>query len=188
MTEFKIVVAGGGSVGKSAITVQFTSNHFVEFYDPTIEDSYRKQVRVDDVVSVLDIVDTAGQEEYSCMRDQYFRVGHGFLLVYSVVSRSSFEEIGTLNAAIKRAKEEQPRVPIVLIGNKCDLEERQVTKNEGLELAKHLNCTFVETSAKTGQNIEACFFECVRAIRALNNTSKTGKQKKDKKKAACKVL
>ncbi|KAJ8325798.1 Ras GTPase [Batrachochytrium dendrobatidis] len=69
MREFKLVVVGGGGVGKSALTIQFIQEHFVDEYDPTIEDSYRKQTVVDGEVAMLDVLDTAGQEEYSAMRD-----------------------------------------------------------------------------------------------------------------------
>lgn len=68
MSEYKLVVVGGGGVGKSALTIQLVQNHFVSEYDPTIEDSYRKQVTIDNEACLLDIIDTAGQEEYSAMR------------------------------------------------------------------------------------------------------------------------
>lgn len=65
MTEYKLVIVGGGGVGKSALTIQLIQNHFIDEYDPTIEDSYRKQVTIDEETCLLDILDTAGQEEYS---------------------------------------------------------------------------------------------------------------------------
>ena len=68
MTEYKLVIVGGGGVGKSALTIQLIQNHFIDEYDPTIEDSYRKQVTIDEETCLLDILDTAGQEEYSAMR------------------------------------------------------------------------------------------------------------------------
>ena len=94
-----------GGVGKSALTIQLIQNHFVDEYDPTIEDSYRKQVVIDGETCLLDILDTAGQEEYSAMRDQYMRTGEGFLLVFAVNNAKSFEDIAQYREQIKRVKD-----------------------------------------------------------------------------------
>jgi len=177
MTEYKLVIVGGGGVGKSALTIQLIQNHFIDEYDPTIEDSYRKQVTIDDETCLLDILDTAGQEEYSAMRDQYMRTGQGFILVYAITSRSSFDEIVTFKDQILRVKDKD-RVPMVLVGNKCDLEtERQVTTGEGQDLAKTFGCPFFESSAKSRINVEESFYELVRQIRKENqgNDPKKGK-------------
>src|SRR3954454_22928559 len=92
-------------------------------------DSYRKQCIIDDEVALLDVLDTAGQEEYSAMREQYMRTGEGFLLVYSITSRESFEEITTFQQQILRVKDKDS-FPMVVVGNKCDLnDERQVSYN-----------------------------------------------------------
>jgi small GTP-binding protein len=91
-------------------------------------DSYRKQCVIDDEVALLDVLDTAGQEEYSAMREQYMRTGEGFLLVYSINSRQSFEEISTFQQQILRVKDKD-YFPMVVVGNKCDLEsEREVSR------------------------------------------------------------
>ena len=91
-------------------------------------DSYRKQCVIDDEVALLDVLDTAGQEEYSAMREQYMRTGEGFLLVYSITSRQSFEEIMTFQQQILRVKDKD-YFPIIMVGNKCDLDmERQVSR------------------------------------------------------------
>ena len=91
-------------------------------------DSYRKQCVIDDEVALLDVLDTAGQEEYSAMREQYMRTGEGFLLVYSINSRQSFEEILTFQQQILRVKD-RDYFPIIIVGNKCDLDtERQVSR------------------------------------------------------------
>ncbi|KAJ8390929.1 hypothetical protein AAFF_G00098490 [Aldrovandia affinis] len=120
MTEYKLVVVGAGGVGKSALTIQLIQNHFVDEYDPTIEDSYRKQVVIDGETCLLDILDTAGQEEYSAMRDQYMRTGEGFLCVFAINNTKSFEDIHQYREQIKRVKDSDD-VPMVLVGNKCDL-------------------------------------------------------------------
>eukprot|EP01111_Echinosteliopsis_oligospora_P007380 TRINITY_DN222_c2_g1_i1.p1 TRINITY_DN222_c2_g1~~TRINITY_DN222_c2_g1_i1.p1 ORF type:complete len:188 (+),score=44.89 TRINITY_DN222_c2_g1_i1:117-680(+) len=185
-TEYKLVIVGGGGVGKSALTIQFIQNHFIDEYDPTIEDSYRKQVTIDEETCLLDILDTAGQEEYSAMRDQYMRTGQGFLCVYSVVSRSSFDEISSFREQILRVKDKD-RVPMIVVGNKCDLQnERQVAEREGQDLAKSFACPFIETSAKSRVNVEESFYQLVRQIRTQIR-SETKKPIKGNK-AKCSIL
>lgn len=168
LREYKLVVVGGGGVGKSALTIQFVQSHFVDEYDPTIEDSYRKQCVVDDEVALLDVLDTAGQEEYSAMREQYMRSGEGFLLVYSITSRNSFEEIATFYQQILRVKDKD-YFPVVIVANKSDLyAERQVSAMEGREMARQFGCPYVETSAKQRVNVDEVFGDLVREIRRYN--------------------
>eukprot|EP00727_Mastigamoeba_balamuthi_P007118 m51a1_g3026 putative ras gtpase (210) ;mRNA; f:879255-880303 len=164
--EYKIVVVGAGAVGKSALTVQFVQSHFIDEYDPTIEDSYRKQVVIDDAPAcVLDILDTAGQDEYSAMRDHYMRTGQGFLVVYSVGSRRTFQEVTAFREQIMRVKDTVAPA-IVLVGNKIDLPvtEREVTTAEGKALATQYKCPFIETSAKTRINVDEAYYEVVREV------------------------
>ena len=269
MTEYKLVIVGGGGVGKSALTIQLIQNHFIDEYDPTIEDSYRKQVRlrcgrvallrvavvpcrcrlrhsraaphcpltsalilgalsqvtIDNETCLLDILDTAGQEEYSAMRDQYMRTGQGFLMgtsfrgrrptphstqrarsgflryacpirppltppppphhptaVFAITSRSSFDELVGFKDQILRVKDAD-RVPMVVVGNKSDLEsERQVSNQEGADLARSFGAPFFETSAKTRVNVEESFYQIVREIR--KDGPSTDVAKKSKKKGA----
>jgi GTPase KRas len=192
--EYKLVVVGGGGVGKvmavltkSALTIQFIQEQFVDEYDPTIEDSYRKQCIIDQEAALLDILDTAGQEEYAAMREQYMRSGEGFVLVYAINSRSSFEEMQTFVSQIKRVKDSDS-VPMVLLGNKCDLEdERQVSITEGKETAKSIGCEFVETSARSGLNVESAYFLLVRKIRQ-QNVKVDKKTPKKKFNARCAIM
>lgn len=168
LREYKLVVVGGGGVGKSCLTIQLIQSHFVDEYDPTIEDSYRKQCVIDEEVALLDVLDTAGQEEYSAMREQYMRTGEGFLLVYSITSRQSFEEIRVFQQQILRVKDKD-YFPIIVVGNKCDLEgEREVSTEEGRKLARDFGCRFIETSAKSRINVENAFYDIVREIRKYN--------------------
>lgn len=125
------------------------------------------------------------------MRDQYIRTGQGFLIVYSVASRSSFEAVTNFRDQILRVKDED-EYPMIILGNKCDLEhEREIQTHEGKELAKQLgNCPFLETSAKARINVEEAFFEVVREIRKWNNsgTDTDGPKKPAKKKSRCALL
>jgi GTPase KRas len=179
MEEYKLAVVGGGGVGKSALTVQFIQNIFVEEYDPTIEDSYRKHAKIDDKTCFLEILDTAGQEEYKALRDQYMRTGDGFVMVYSCIDRKTFEEINEFYEQILRVKDADA-VPMVLVGNKCDLEsERVIPTDEGKNYAKQLNIAFMETSAKMRKNVDEAFYELVREIRKCvkPNSGKVHKKK-----------
>lgn len=185
--QYKLVVVGGGGVGKSALTIQFIQSHFVQDYDPTIEDSYRKQCVIDDRVAHLDILDTAGQEEFSAMREQYMRTGEGFLLVFSVTDRSSFDEISKFQIQILRVKDKD-EFPMILVGNKSDLEnERTVTNAEASELAKKMKVGYTETSAKLRTNVESSFYDLVRCIRRSNETNDQT-VKPPKKKGKCTIL
>ena len=163
--EYKVVIVGSGGVGKSAMTIQFIQNYYVDEYDPTIEDSYRKQVSVDGETCLIDILDTAGQEEYSAMRDQYMRSGQGFILVYSITSMDSFLDLENFRQQLYRVKDTD-NIPIVLAGNKCDLDfERVVSKERGIELATRNKWPFFETSAKERINVTDTYFQMVREIR-----------------------
>lgn len=113
-------------------------------YDADIPDSYRKQTVIDDEVALLDVLDTAGQEEYSAMREQYMRNGEGFLLVYAVTSRQSFEEIVLFQQQILRVKDKDS-FPIVLVGNKCDLESERVVSTEGMSQRSYAGATLTRT-------------------------------------------
>ena len=181
MNDVKVVVVGAGGVGKSALTICFVQNHFVVDYDPTIEDSYRKQITVDDVPCFLNILDTAGQEEYSAMRDMYMRKGDGFLLVFSLTARATYEEVQNLHNKILEVKDTD-KVPLVLAANKWDLQqEHEVTKTEAEGIAKTIGAELLLTSAKDHYNVDECFIALIRLIR---NDPKAVK----KKSKGCSIL
>ncbi|XP_035714873.1 ras-related protein Rap-2b isoform X2 [Folsomia candida] len=136
MREFKVVVLGSGGVGKSALTVQFVSGCFMEKYDPTIEDFYRKEIEVDGSPCVLEILDTAGTEQFASMRDLYIKNGQGFLVVYSITNHQTFQDIKTMKEQISRVKG-MDRVPLLLVGNKG-----KVT----FGTSEELNITFLYTA------------------------------------------
>lgn len=152
-------------------TTQFIQDFFVEEYDPTIEDAYRKQVVLDNEVVLYDILDTAGQEEYSAFREQYMRTCEGMVLMYSITHRGTLEDIRIFQQQLLRVKDKD-YFPMLLVGNKAELEgERQITIQEGRHMAASFGCGFLEVSAKTGRNIERAFHDIAREIRRFGNYS-----------------
>eukprot|EP01129_Flabellula_baltica_P002595 TRINITY_DN123_c0_g1_i4.p1 TRINITY_DN123_c0_g1~~TRINITY_DN123_c0_g1_i4.p1 ORF type:complete len:142 (-),score=35.06 TRINITY_DN123_c0_g1_i4:48-473(-) len=120
--------------------------------------------------------DTAGQEELSAMRDQYIRSGQGFLLVYSVTSRISFDEIDGLRQRILRVKDEANYFPMVICGNKCDLPDdvKEVTLQMGQDYCDNLGIVHLETSAKEKINVVEAFCQVVRELQKYYNDSNAG--------------
>ncbi|KAJ3345588.1 hypothetical protein HDU83_003915 [Entophlyctis luteolus] len=193
VTSSNAIAAGQGAKGPSVsagtkITLDASAP---ATYDPTIEDSYSKQVVIDDIPCNLEVLDTAGQEEYTALRDQWIRDGQGFLIVYSITSRETFFRVERFREQILRVKDADEvtyaasghvtpagsassaaavasllTVPMILVGNKCDRQaEREVSREEGAALAQRLQCDFIETSAKTRLNVERAFYNVVRALR-----------------------
>ncbi|KAG6451325.1 ras-like protein 2 [Manduca sexta] len=169
---YKLVVVGGGGVGKSAITIQFIQSYFVTDYDPTIEDSYTKQCVIDDIPAKLDILDTAGQEEFSAMREQYMRSGEGFLLVFSVADHASFDELYKFHKQILRVKD-RDEFPMLIVGNKADLEmQRVVSLEEAQSLSRQLKVPYIECSAKARMNVDQAFHELVKLVRRFQEAER----------------
>ena len=184
-TLYRIAVVGGGGVGKSCLTIRFLRDMFVEKYDPTIEESYRKQVTVDGRAITLEILDTAGQEEYTAIRDRYLRKQDAFCCIFSLTSKATVGEIKRTFLHIRRVKDSDAIVG-VLVANKCDVpvEERAVSSEVGMELGREFNIPYIECSAKTGEKVSDSFMMCVQeAIRTRSENPEYGKgPAKDKKK------
>ncbi|ETN69256.1 Ras family protein, partial [Necator americanus] len=154
-------------------TVQFVQGLFVSSYDATIEDSYRKHFTVDGEECRLEILDTAGTEQFSGMRDLYVRNGHGFILVYSINDRSSLNELKEIRDTIVRLKQ-HANIPMVVVGNKTDL-PRMIPTSAGRDLSKLFGCSFYEASAKLNENVSEIFTDCVRQISKVGSYSHTKK-------------
>lgn len=159
-----MVVLGAGGVGKSCLTAQFVHNEWIESYDPTIEDSYRTQLQVDGRQVVLEILDTAGTEQFVAMRDLYMKTGQGFLLVFSITSSSSLSELAGLREEIIRIKDDE-NIPIVIVGNKADLEEnRAVPRAKGFSISQRWGAPYYEASARTRTNVDEVFIDLCRQM------------------------
>ncbi|XP_069194366.1 ras-related protein Ral-a isoform X4 [Procambarus clarkii] len=189
----KVIMVGSGGVGKSALTLQFMYDEFVEDYEPTKADSYRKKVVLDGEEVQIDILDTAGQEDYAAIRDNYFRSGEGFLCVFSITEDDSFQATQEFREQILRVKNDE-HIPFLLVGNKADLtERRKVSEDEAKNRAGQWGVPYVETSAKTRANVDKVFFDLMREIRSRKlednkNTNGKGKDPGKRKKPKCCIL
>uniref|UniRef100_A0A8C9SM49 GTP-binding protein Rheb n=1 Tax=Scleropages formosus TaxID=113540 RepID=A0A8C9SM49_SCLFO len=140
----KIAVLGYRSVGKSSLTIQFVEGQFVDSYDPTIENTFNKIVSVNGQDFNLQLVDTAGQDEYSIFPQSHSMDIHGYVLVYSVTSMKSFEVVQVLHE--KLGNSEQHTLYLLVI-----------KYEEGKKLADSWKATFMESSAKENQTAVEVF-------------------------------
>jgi len=194
MADVKLAVMGSGGVGKSSLTIQFVQGHFIKFYDPTIEDFYRTQRSIDGEFVMMEVLDTAGQEEYTLMRDAWARTNDAFLLVFSVTERRSFEEIDDYYQRLLRVKDrDQGDLPVVLLANKADLcDERVISADEAKAKAKALGCPLIETSARDTTGVAESFEEAVREHRRRLGSSSGEREKRatglQRLKGVCSIL
>ncbi|KAL9642932.1 hypothetical protein ABK040_010625 [Willaertia magna] len=187
-TVVKCVVVGDGAVGKTCMLLVYAEKPFLEKYVPTVFDNYACTVKVDNKPVNFTLWDTAGQEDYDRLRPLSYHDTNVFLLCFSVVEYSSFE-----NVKIKWTPEithHQPSAHVILVGTKIDLKSdedfvkrmrekgtRVVEYREGVEMAKKLGFhTYVECSSKTGENLKRVFDEAIRVSLYGSKTSSSSKK------------
>lgn len=168
----KIAIVGSRSVGKSSLTVQYVDGHFVDSYYPTIENTFSRIIKYKGQDYATEIVDTAGQDEYSMLNSKHFIGIHGYMLVYSIGSRQSFDMVQTIRDKILNHLGAD-WVPLVIVGNKTDLkpEQRQVSPEEGRRLAEDLKCAWTEASARYNDNVAKAFELMISEIEKSQNPS-----------------
>ncbi|KAF8183066.1 ras protein, partial [Mycena galopus ATCC 62051] len=163
MDRWNLVIFGDDEAVNTALAIRLTSS--TQICDLPLEDDYRKQFMLDNQLCCVEVIDTAGQAEYAALRNHWVREGQGFLLVYSIVSRSTFDRLEMFHELLKHVKGED--AIYILVGNKSEVEnERQVSEEEGAVRARQWGCQFLEVSAKTGENVDQAFMDLVRALRA----------------------
>ncbi|CVK98811.1 uncharacterized protein FMAN_08425 [Fusarium mangiferae] len=164
-SEYPLVLLGAGGCGKSDLTIQFVKPYSCDQFDPSKKDTYHRSCLIDNEIASIDVIDTTGQEVYSTLLQQYMREGEGFMLVYSVTSRRSFEEITPYYHQIFRQKDKD-HFPMVMVGIRCSRDSlREVATQEGESLAKDLGCKFVELDTESIFQVDAAFFDLVREVR-----------------------
>lgn len=155
--HFHVCLLGPGHVGKSALTLQFMYDEFVEDYEPTKCSAYKRKLTVQQYDVEVDITDTAGQEDYVGINDPHYRSNDGFLVVFSLADKLSLDAVPSILERIAQCRPSMP-TPVVLIGNKVDLtEEREVPTEVAIQLAQKWRIPYMETSAKTAFNVERVF-------------------------------
>ena len=156
--QFKIVLSGDSTVGKTSLLTRFIEGKFCEFNKCTICDDFKTiLIKIDQTTTAkLTIWDTAGQEKYRALTRNYFKDAHGIVLLYDVTNKSSFISLNKwlddINENILREN-----VSIILVGNKIDLPNRVISYDEGDDFAKKNNLLYCETSTKEGNNIDDVF-------------------------------
>ena len=192
--NINIIMLGSGGVGKSAITVRYISHHFIQFYDPTIEDSYRTLKTINGQEYQINVTDTAGQEEYSALRDMYIRQSEGFILVFSLTSLTSLTDLYLFKDSIYRILDYEPNIdnlnindsnyiPILLCGNKKDLiSERKINYEDMKHLSDEWKCLYREVSAKTSDGIDEMFNDFIKEIIKIRNLKQLLKNEEFKNK------
>ena len=161
---FKIVLVGDASVGKTNIMSKYLKNEFHEDSKATVGVEFgSKQFTVEGHKIKAQIWDTAGQERYKAMTSAYFKGAKGAFIVYDITSKSSFESVDRWLNDLRVSADKN--LTVIIIGNKCDLEQqRDVKKEQGEEKSKSNGVAFMETSALSGENIDKAFDKMVNEV------------------------
>ena len=171
---YKVIIIGDTAVGKSNILSRYVKDEFSSNSKSTVGVELGiKFLKIKNTKTKIQIWDTAGQERYRAITSSYFKGSNGCFIVYDITSEASFNNVENWYEQIQ--KETSKDIPILLVGNKCDLEdERKISIEKGKEKAQNLNCAFFETSALKKINIDKIFEELVNNI-----YEKTGGNKND---------
>jgi len=188
--ELKIVVVGCTGVGKTSVTMRRLQNVFVTTqYDPNIEDSYRVKQDLGHTSIIMEILDTAETLSFQALRDLYIKNGDGFAVLFSLISEQSYNSVRYYVEHIKRIKDADTGYGMVLVGNKCDLEDRIKDPDECIALANDLGMHFyIETSAKLNINIEEMFLSIIAAFMDNNKGWEDNPKYTVNKKSTCALL
>ncbi|XP_003442951.1 GTP-binding protein Di-Ras1b [Archocentrus centrarchus] len=192
--DYRVVVFGAGGVGKSSLVLRFVKGTFRDTYIPTVEDTYRQVISCDKSVCTLQITDTTGSHQFPAMQRLSISKGHAFILVYSITSRQSLEELKPIYQQVLAIKGNVEAIPIMLVGNKSDETQREVETKDGEAQANQWKCAFMETSAKTNHNVTELFQELLNLDKKRNMSlnidgKRSGKQSRaERLKGKCSVM
>nr|XP_057947169.1 GTP-binding protein Di-Ras1b [Doryrhamphus excisus]XP_057947170.1 GTP-binding protein Di-Ras1b [Doryrhamphus excisus] len=192
--DYRVVVFGAGGVGKSSLVLRFVKGTFRDTYIPTVEDTYRQVISCDKSVCTLQITDTTGSHQFPAMQRLSISKGHAFILVYSITSKQSLEELKPIYQQVLAIKGNVEAIPIMLVGNKSDETQREVETKDGEAQANQWKCAFMETSAKTNHNVTELFQELLNLDKKRNMSlnidgKRSGKQSRaERLKGKCSIM
>ena len=169
---YKVLLLGDTTVGKTCFLMKYTDKTFQDIHMATIGLDYRlKSMKLKSGKNIkLQIWDTAGQDRFRAITKNYYKGSHGIILIYDVTNVQTFENVKQWVSQIR--EEASANVIIYIAGNKIDMEEeRKVNKEEGEKLAEELGFPFVETSAKSGININETFEDLIERIDKIYGNS-----------------
>lgn len=186
MATIRVGIFGSGGIGKTALVYKLTTGTFVDDIDPTIENTYKKELKVDGITYILDILDTAGPEEYHLMIPQYMKACHVVLILYSITDAASFENAKSLVDTARTTKEDSEYKCIAMGSTKCDLESSRAVAYEEVKAFADMNgFQHVETSAKESKNVEAVFEAAVRVSEVLLDYNQPGNEVPQEEEKCC---
>ncbi|KAF1744571.1 hypothetical protein MXB_2783 [Myxobolus squamalis] len=192
--SIETAIFGPGGVGKSCLTLRYLFDEFVEEYEPTKCDAFRKTLKIDDKVIEMSILDTAGQEDYEFVRDNFIRSSSGFFCTYSIVDEQSFEALDDILDKIFQIKN-RDEIAVLLVGNKQDLvleDDKKRAVSETMAAAKALkyNINYMEVSAKSNFNVKEMFEYIAEGLaKKITVEPELKKKKKQKRKwIKCTIL
>ena len=175
--DIKITILGKGVVGKSSLTFRFMNSEIPKEHDATIEDRYKTTLQINNEEVTIELLDTAGEDDYQNMLDMWINYGDAFFLVFAINDQESFKVLEKKREKIIKMKGKN--VPIVLIGNKNDLNnERKIQFKDAKNLAKKWGIDYIETSAKNN-------FNCMQALELIVKKYYNDNKEKEKKKCCC---
>ena len=173
----QLLIIGDSTVGKTSILSRFANGTFNSNYLATVGlDNFTKDETIDDKNVRIKIWDTAGQERYKALTKGFFRNAEGIMIVYDVTNQESFENLKNWIQSIKdnMGNDFLERIPVVIIGNKIDSDEREIKTEDAESFCKQQNYPYFETSAKTGENIDNTIRFLVKKVIDVNSDNKEG--------------
>jgi len=177
----QLLIIGNSNVGKTSIITRFTNGTFSPNYLATVGvDNYTKIETIDNKNVQIKLWDTAGQEKFKSLTKSFFRGAEGVILVYDITNLESFTDLKLwINSIKENLGEEKESIPSIIVGNKIDLGEREISLEEANKFCKDNNYEYFETSAKTGENIDKSFRALVKKILAAKSDDDDGDKQQE---------